>query len=172
MIDGAIDFAVRNLGGVAAAAAMAGVIVGAIGLVFTGWQLAIHAKVARTAFEDGFAKEYRAVIKDIPTKALLGRKLTPQERVDSLDDFYHYVDLCNEQAYLSETHRISKRTWKEWREGIRGNLSKPEFRRAWSYIAHFSRDAEKGVEEFASLRRVAPPDAYDEANPYIQSGAP
>ena len=171
MIEGGFDLGVRDLRDIAAAATIAGVIVGATGLLLTAWQLAVQARLSRSAFEDGFAKEYRAVIKTIPTKALLGRKLTHEERVRTLDDFYHYVDLCNEQAYLNETRRISKKAWKEWREGIKGNLGKPEFKRAWSYIAHFAKDAD-GVVEFAPLRKVAPPDPYDETNPYIQGGAP
>jgi hypothetical protein len=171
MIEGGFDLAVRDLRDVAAVATIGGVIVGVTGLMFTAWQLAAQARLSRSAFEDGFTKEYRAVIKTIPTKALLGRKLTHEERVRTLDEFYHYIDLCNEQAYLHETHRISKKAWREWRSGIKGNLGKPEFKRAWSYIAHFAKNAD-GVAEFASLRKVAPPDPYDEANPYIQGGAP
>jgi hypothetical protein len=171
MIESGFDLAVRDLRDLAAAATLAGVLVGTTGLMCTVWQLATQARLARAAFEDGFAKEYRNVIKTIPTKALLGRKLTHEERVRTLDEFYHYIDLCNEQAYLSERRRISGSTWREWRAGIRGNLGKPEFKRAWSYIAHFAKDAD-GAAEFESLRRVAPPDPYDEANPYIQGGAP
>src|SRR5262249_43595149 len=118
-----------------------------------------------------FAKEYRAVIKAIPTKALLGRKLTPEERSQTLDDFYHYVDLCNEQACLRKRRRISGRTWREWSDGIKGNLHKPEFRRVWSYIAHYARD-EAGQLQFQSLRELVAPDQYDEAQPYLRSEAP
>src|SRR5262245_62145067 len=85
-----------------------------VGILIAVWQLTAHARLARSSFEDTFAKEYRAVIKAIPTKALLGRKLTPEERTMTLDDFYHYIDLCNEQAYLKRRGRISGRTWREW----------------------------------------------------------
>lgn len=51
-----------------------------------------------------------------------------------LKDYYRYIDLSNEQIFLRKEGRIRKSTWENWEEGIRSNLSKKDFRNAWSEI--------------------------------------
>ncbi|MGH8546858.1 MAG: hypothetical protein ACREX3_25245 [Gammaproteobacteria bacterium] len=80
------------------------------------------------------AKEYRKLAQKIPINALLGEDLSEQEYRESLEEFYHYIDLSNEQVFLRQEKRVSEATWNNWRDGIKSNLSKPAFRKAWEEI--------------------------------------
>ncbi len=148
----------------ASAAGLVAAIGALVGLYIAARQLAARIALAKLTFEDSFTKEYRQLIRSIPTKALLGARLNEEERREALAGFYHYIDLCNEQAYLKSKGRITERTWREWRQGIEGNLSRPEFAAAWSYIAHYSNRDE---EEFEDLRALVRPADYDPSNPYL-----
>jgi hypothetical protein len=64
---------------------------------------------------------------------------------------YQYLDLCNQQVFLSKLGRISKDTWVYWLDGISTNLQRPAFARAWSEIAARSNG------DFSELRGVFPP---------------
>lgn len=95
---------------------------------------------ARTAFEDDLSREYRATIADLPPEAFYAAsdlRLTDRTR----QVFYRYFDLCNEQLFLAKNGRVSSETERQWRDGIRGNLELPAFRRAWIEInAHIPQD--------------------------------
>lgn len=132
----------------------------AIAVIFAAWQLWLSKKQAMTAFEDALAKEYRELAARLPTKALLGEPLADEDRANSLDEMYHYFDLCNQQAFLADAGRISKKTWKFWRDGITSNIRRPAFERAWSEIAARSNG------DFAELRAIVPP------KPHVQPNAP
>ena len=123
----------------------------AVGALLAGSQLFIFQQTAKSQFEDGLTAQYRAVIRRLPIEALLGRELTQEQYVEALPDFYHYFDLCNEQAYLRQRGRIRRRTWDEWQDGIRQTLARPAFARAWSFVAARSSDS------FDALRSIAPP---------------
>jgi hypothetical protein len=73
--------------------------------------------------------------------------LTDEEHERALDEFYHYIDLSNEQVFLRQRKRISAATWLNWRDGIRSNLDRPAFARAWQEIKERSGN-------FAELRRL------------------
>jgi hypothetical protein len=120
---------------------MAGVVIAAI-------QLIRQVSEQKTAFEDGFAKEYRELVATIPVKAMLGEELVAADLEAHLDEFYHYFDLCNEQAFLARLGRIRRRTWKFWREGIEDNLARPAFRQAWDHIQS------RAPGDFTELRRL------------------
>ena len=132
----------------------------AIAVIFAAWQLWLSQRQATTAFEDALAKEYRELAARLPTKALLGESLADEERANCLDEMYHYFDLCNQQAFLADSGRISKKTWKFWRDGIRSNIRRPAFERAWSEIAARSSG------DFAELRAIVPP------KPHVLPNAP
>lgn len=162
-----LDLTIRNWQDLAAVVTVFGVVIGLVGLYFGYQQLRRQAAIEQAqsdlqaaAFEDGFVREYRQLVQRIPTKALLGETLTPTQRSDALSEFYHYVDLCNEQAYQADQGRIRNNTWTEWATGIRGNLRRPEFLLAWSYIAA------KSSGEFQNLRNVVPPLEYDPSSGY------
>ncbi|MGH6949799.1 MAG: hypothetical protein ACREH4_02940, partial [Vitreimonas sp.] len=109
-------------------------IVTMVGVIIAAVQLFRQVREHRTAFEDRFAKEYRELLASIPVKAMLGERLDVTELETSLPLFYHYFDLCNEQAFLARTRRVRPRTWRFWREGIEDNLERPAFRQAWDFI--------------------------------------
>ena len=128
----------------------------AFGVVFAACQLFLNHKQSVTKFEDSLAKEYRAIIAKLPTKALLGESLSNREHAECLDDFYRYFDLCNEQVFLHESGRVSDETWEFWRDGITSNLKRPAFGRAWIEISS------RANGDFSELRKLFPPPIFSE----------
>ena len=121
----------------------------AVGVFLAGWQLWLTKRQAIIQFEDQMSAQYREIIRRLPIEALLGESLKDAEQAAALKDFYHYFDLSNEQAYLNEQRRITKKTWLEWREGIEQNLRRPAFAAAWTEITR------RAPESFNELRSVA-----------------
>lgn len=118
-------------------------VVTGVGLGLAIHQLKLAAKHARTAFEDELGSEYRALARDLPVDALLGRSIAeittgvearPGELEDIRSTFFHYFDLCNYQAYLRHRNRVSRDTWNEWASGMRANFAKPAFVEAWAQV--------------------------------------
>ena len=128
----------------------------AVGVFLVLWQIRLSKKLATTGFEDSMAKEYRELAAKIPTKALLGEDLTQEEYEKTFDDFYHYIDLSNEEVFLRQKDRISKECWTYWCDGIRSNLSRPAFKRAWEEIKSRASDS------FNELRRLEASDFKDD----------
>lgn len=116
------------------------------GILIAAWQIRQSRKQAQTAFEDALAKEYRDLAATMPTKAFLGEDLDDKEMEDGLDEFYHYFDLCNGQVFLRQIGRISSKTWVYWCDGIRSNLERPAFKKAWKNISS------RANGDFAELR--------------------
>jgi len=123
----------------------------AIGVCVAAVQLLYTHKQSRTTFEDSLVQEYRTLVASLPLEALLGEDIEQIEYDIHLKCFYRYFELCNEQIYLVRQNRIRKKTWKFWRDGIRGNLARPAFRRAWSDIAH------RAGEDLSELKAEFPP---------------
>lgn len=131
---------------------------GGVGGVFTAmaaivaaWQLWHMHKQGMTSFEDALVREYRELASTLPLPALLGEPISDELHREKLDEFYRYFDLCNSQVFLHDQGRISDETWAFWVQGIRTNLKRPAFARAWSEIAG------RANGDFAELRRVCPP---------------
>lgn len=131
---------------------------GGVGGVFTAmaaivaaWQLWHMHKQGMTSFEDALVREYRELASTLPLPALLGEPISDELHREKLDEFYRYFDLCNSQVFLHDQGRISYETWAFWEQGIRTNLKRPAFARAWSEIAG------RANGDFAELRRVCPP---------------
>ena len=120
----------------------------AISVLLAWRQIGLAKQQATTAFEDSMAKEYRELAAKIPTKALLGEDLTEEEYKETFDEFYHYIDLSNEEAFLWERKRVTEKTWEYWLDGIKWNLSRPAFKRAWTEVK------EKDKKSFQELRRL------------------
>ncbi len=161
------DFTVHGWNDVASIVTITAVPIGLVGLLLAYRQLKAQAtlemaegELQAATYEDSFVREYRKIVQQIPTAALLGELLTPRERTKSLNAFYHYIDLCNEQAYQAKLGRIRKATWDEWKSGIEGNLRRPEFMRAWAYVAA------KSDGEFQDLRVIVNPAPYDTNSGY------
>jgi hypothetical protein len=132
----------------------------ALGALAAAWQLYLVHRQSVTNFEDSFAKEYRELAAELPTKALLGEPLNDEEHSEHFDELYHYFDLCNEQAFLYKAGRISEKTWNFWRDGIASNMRRPAFQRAWCEIAS------RANGDFSELRALFPP---GENEPRIKS---
>ena len=124
----------------------------AIGVLVAASQIWLTRRQSVTTFEDSFAREYRELAAKLPTKALLGEPLSEEEHLKHFDEFYHYFDLSNEQAFLHLTGRVRAGTWKFWRDGMASNLRRPAFKRAWSEIAA------RANSDFAELRKLFPPE--------------
>jgi hypothetical protein len=108
-------------------ATAAAVLVAAIALLLQRGQ-------ARTEFEDDLVREYRKTIKPpLVTKALISPDLD-KETIQQVAEFYPYIDLCNEQTFLRMAGRVGGRTWRQWSEGIEGNLERRAFADAWKTI--------------------------------------
>jgi hypothetical protein len=120
----------------------------ALGIIFAAAQLWLSRAQAVSQFEDGIAGEYRALAGRLPVAALLGEELSEAEYKAALDEFYHYFDLSNEQVFLRQRGRITRRTWVMWRDGIRSNLRRPAFSKSWEEIKARSNG------DFSELRRL------------------
>lgn len=111
-------------------------------------QIQLSREAAVADFENSIYKEYREIIKGIPVRLLLGHDHIEELREDDLNQLYNYIDLCNEQVFLRQVGRIRKDTWIYWRDGIKSNLCRPAFQKAWERI---KRDSDG---DFSELRRL------------------
>ena len=123
----------------------------AIGVPVAAYQLLITRHQATTSFEDTLNIQYRLAVERLPIEALFGEPLKGEDQSALLPHFYRYFDLCNEQAFLFSLGRVSKRTWINWEEGIKGNMARPAFKAAWKEVA------QRANGDFDSLRRLCPP---------------
>jgi hypothetical protein len=120
----------------------------AMGVFFAAFQPWQTRARAITTFEDSLAGAYRQIIGRLPTEALLGEILRPEARRAQLHEFYRHFDLTNNQTFLRQIGRISKKTWSFWAEGIATNLARPAFLESWAEIS------KRAGSDFAELRRL------------------
>jgi len=123
----------------------------ALAAIVAAWQLWHMQQQSTTSFEDELVREYRELASTLPLPALLGEPFSDELHAEKLDEFYRYFDLCNSQVFLRDRGRISKETWAFWEEGMRSNLKRPAFARAWADIEA------RANGDFSELRRVCPP---------------
>ena len=107
----------------------------AVAAIVAATQLWFVREQARTQFEDQISAQYRAIIRELPVEALLSGELDRESQLAALPAFFHYFDLCNEQAFLWKRKRIRRKTWKEWEEGIVQNFKRPAFHQAWCAVS-------------------------------------
>lgn len=122
----------------------------AVGVIIAARQLGLSKEQARIQFEDGLNAQYREIVQHLPVEAMLGEPLAADSSKSALPYFYHYFDLCNEQAFLRRLGRISPSTWDNWKEGIEQNCSRPAFAAAWAEISR------RAPESFDDLREQVP----------------
>jgi hypothetical protein len=125
-----------------------GSIATASAVLVAAWQLYRGTSQARTNFEDDLSSEYRDLARSIPVKVHFGEELAPEEFEQAFPRLYQYIDLTNEQIFLRMNGRISKATWFNWRDGIRSNLARPAFAKAWTRVKAGSTGS------FSELRRL------------------
>jgi hypothetical protein len=119
----------------------------AIAVLVAAWQVRKSTQQACTDFEDELAQEYRQLTREMPVEVLLGSDIPDDEFEAAFGTLYHYLDLSNQQVFLRMNGRIRRSTWIDWRDGIRSNLSRPAFSRAWSQVKQKS-------DNFHELRRL------------------
>jgi hypothetical protein len=125
----------------------------AAGVAIAAIQLRRQARQAQAGFEDDLAREYRELTRHLPPEALLGVEPTEPPSAWSqqeLAPFVQYIDLCNEQLYLGDPKqkRVSERTLRDWKEGMRHHFRLPYFASAWAYV-------------YEATNRIEPPDGSD-----------
>src|SRR2546426_7859574 len=108
-----------------------GSIATAVAVLVAAWQVHRGTTQARITFEDELSREYRELARGIPVSAYLGDELTPEELESAFSSLHRYFDLTNEQIFLRMNGRISKATWRNWRDGIESNLKRPAFAHGW-----------------------------------------
>jgi hypothetical protein len=123
-------------------------VVMATGALLILWQIRESRLNAITSFEDAMDKEYRELIRRLPTQLMLGSDLTESLIQEHLDEFYYYFDLCNQQAFLRQRKRVRPSTWTYWSDGMRSNFERPAFHRAWDLVK------EKAPGDFGELRQL------------------
>jgi hypothetical protein len=120
----------------------------AVGAAFIGAQIGVSGRQARTQFEDGMTSIYRGLVAELPVQVFFDQAVAQELVAEKLSVFYRYFDLCNEQAFLHEQGRVSDQTWRQWRDGIEGNITRSAFKAAWAEIGL------KVGEDFQELRRL------------------
>lgn len=106
-------------------------------VILTWHQIRLFRKQATTTFEDGLTAQYRRIMENIPTDIWLGSQLETldaERKTQCRDAIYRYIDLSNEQAFLHTKKRVTDEAWKEWIEGINGNIDLPAFKEVWAEI--------------------------------------
>ena len=106
----------------------------AVGAAVVAFELRQTQRALRARFERTFVKRYERIAADIPLAALLDGTLSeeesPEEWEKQLRAFFDYFELCEEELYYRSLGRISRRTWKDWWEGIALNLRSDAFQEA------------------------------------------
>jgi hypothetical protein len=133
----------------------------AVAVLVAAWQVHKNTQQARTDFEDDLTREYREVARSIPLKAHLGQELPKEEYERALSGLYQYIDLTNEQIFLRMNGRISKATWLNWADGMKSNLGRPAFTKAWACIK------EGASGSFEELRRLEASGFKDDPRDWI-----
>ena len=121
--------------------------VSALAVILAMLQLRLAKRVSQLQFEDGLAKEYRDLTNRLPTKILLGARLSRDEYKSTFDELFHYIDLSNEQCMLRSQGRVGRDVWKSWSEGIEVNLKLQAFSETWN-------DIKGRTESFQELREL------------------
>jgi hypothetical protein len=120
----------------------------AIAVLVAAWQLRRNTRQATTDFEDDLSREYRELARSIPVEAYFGEDLSDEDFQKALPSLFQYIDLSNEQVFLRKNGRISYSTWVSWCDGIKSNLSRPAFNKAWVIVKARVEDS------FEELRRL------------------
>lgn len=93
------------------------------------WQTRVSL---RDGFERSFFDRYQRIADGLPPQVLLGGS---SEEVP-MDDwtFYKYFELCEEELYYRAHRRVSADTWRDWWYGIRQNMEKDAFAKAFARL--------------------------------------
>ena len=93
-----------------------------------------NKKIRKAEFEDNIEKEYRIIIKDLPYIVFTEKILEQNIFNYKLDEFYRYFDFTNGEIVLRKQNKIDKKTWENWRDGIKDNMQKKNIKKAFNII--------------------------------------
>ena len=127
----------------------------ALGVFVAAFQIWASKKQAITAFEDTLSSQYRDLIQRLPIE-VLGENLDDSTYQEELIRFYHYIDLTNNQIFLRQCNRVSRKAWIDWCKGMNSTMSRPAFARAWSEIS------QRAPDSFSELRRLIKTDYIED----------
>ena len=130
--------------------------VSALAVILAMLQLRLAKRVSQLQFEDGLAKEYRDLTNRLPTKALLGGKMSRDQYRSSYDELFHYMDLSNQQCMLRSQGRVGRDVWKSWSEGIEANLKL----QAFSQVCIDVKSRTESFQELRDLKKDFQKDPY------------
>lgn len=129
----------------------------AFGVILAVYQLKVARTQSVVEFEDSLNKEYRELLKELPTNIILGGDISKEEIEKNINIFYRYIDLTNEQIYLRMKNRITKSTWRSWEEGIRLNFSIFGFEAAWKQIRQYDENRFNDLHKLLSEKSPSDP---------------
>jgi len=88
-----------------------------------------------------YTERYANIMRDMPFEARepgSGYRLSARpdkERHQVLSIFREYLNLCSEESWLHDHHKIDHPTWDVWVRGMRDPAHFPCFREAWEVLA-------------------------------------
>src|SRR6266536_6336555 len=88
-----------------------------------------------------YTERYTQIMRDMPFEARepgSGYQLNSQadeERHRVLTVFREYLNMCSEEHWLHDHHRIDHPTWNIWKCGMQDAARFPCFRDAWEFLA-------------------------------------
>ncbi len=121
-----------------AIASLATVIVSALAIV-TGLK-GVRDQMRITVFLT-YTERYAKIMHDMPFDAREPgsgyqlASLTDDERHRVLTVFREYLNMCSEENWLHDHHRIDHPTWNIWKRGMQDSARFPGFRDAWEILA-------------------------------------
>jgi hypothetical protein len=104
----------------------------ALAALFVGWQVRLAKQQLRASFEQTFTDRYKEIFSQIPLELLLDDGRSDSDEIERA--FYDYFELCEEEMYYRCVGKVAKSTWVDWWIGIRMNLQRAAFRRAWDEL--------------------------------------
>jgi hypothetical protein len=121
-----------------------------------------------------YTERYAKIMRDMPFEArepgsgyLLASR-PDEERYRVLRIFREYLNLCSEERWLHDHHRIDNPTWNIWECGMQDAARFPCFRDAWDILAP-EYNAYKDFQDFVTRKLL--PNAPPAQNP-LRSEAP
>lgn len=94
-------------------------------------QLWLFMRQRKAEFELKFDARYEDCVRRLSLGALLDESEYDSSDEDARRALYDYFELCEQEVHYRIGRRITRKTWREWRDGIELNFAKPFFREGW-----------------------------------------
>jgi hypothetical protein len=152
-------------------ASLATVVVSALAIV-TGLK-SVRDQLRVTIFLE-YTKRYSEIMQHMPFSAREpgGRYRLPLgpdgERNRILSAFREYLNMCSEEKWLYDHHRIDRAAWGIWERGMRDTASFPSFGDAWRILCS-EYDAYPDFQKFVSTELLSKTSSTDESDQSLSS---